>query len=63
MLCLSQITSWGVLYYAFPVLATSISTSTGWSLPAITAGFGRPRKLAHSSGPTGGPDCDGSARL
>jgi MFS family permease len=39
VLCLSQITGWGILFYAFPVLAPSISASTGWSLPAITAGF------------------------
>lgn len=38
-LCVTEITSWGVLYYAFPVLATKISTTTGWSMPAITAGF------------------------
>ncbi|GAA3458090.1 MFS transporter [Saccharothrix longispora] len=39
MLCLSQVTGWGVLYYAFPVLAPSISASTGWSLSEVTAGF------------------------
>ncbi|MFC6091558.1 MFS transporter [Saccharothrix lopnurensis] len=39
MLCLSQITSWGILYYAFPVLAPSISADTGWSPAAVTAGF------------------------
>jgi MFS family permease len=38
-LCVTEVTSWGVLYYAFPVLAPSISADTGWSLPAITAGF------------------------
>ncbi|WP_024873774.1 MFS transporter [Saccharomonospora piscinae] len=36
-LCVTQITSWGVLYYAFPVLLTEISTATGWSLPWLTA--------------------------
>ena len=39
MLCLTEITSWGILYYAFPVLATSITADTGWSAPAITAAF------------------------
>ncbi len=39
MLCLTQITSWGVLYYAFPVLAPAISTDTGWSNAAVTAAF------------------------
>ncbi|MFC4852660.1 MFS transporter [Actinophytocola glycyrrhizae] len=36
-LCATQITSWGVLYYAFPVLAGDITAATGWSTPAITA--------------------------
>ena len=31
VLCLTEITSWGVLYYAFPVLATPITADTGWS--------------------------------
>jgi MFS family permease len=39
VLCITQITSWGVLYYAFPVLAPSIAADTGWSISAITAGF------------------------
>ncbi|BBX68304.1 putative transporter, MFS family protein [Mycolicibacterium psychrotolerans] len=38
-LCLTQITSWGVLYYAFPVLSVQITASTGWSQPAVTAAF------------------------
>ena len=38
-LCVTEVTSWGVLYYAFPVLAPSISADTGWSTPAVTAGF------------------------
>lgn len=38
-LCLTEITSWGVLYYAFPVLSIRISEDTGWSQPAITAAF------------------------
>lgn len=39
VLCLSEITSYGVLYYAFPVMATSISAQTGWSTAAATAAF------------------------
>ncbi len=39
VLCLTQIVSWGVLYYAFPVLAPSIAADTGWSVPAVTAAF------------------------
>lgn len=38
-LCISEITSWGVLYYAFTVLSEQISTDTGWSAPAVTAAF------------------------
>ncbi|CNE88938.1 Major facilitator superfamily MFS_1 [Mycobacterium tuberculosis] len=38
-LCITEITSWGVLYYAFPVLAQDITGDTGWSTAAITAAF------------------------
>jgi predicted MFS family arabinose efflux permease len=38
-LCITEITSWGVLYYAFPVLAPAISRDTGWSTSATTAAF------------------------
>ncbi|MFX0574520.1 MFS transporter [Nocardia nepalensis] len=39
VLCLTEITSWGILFYAFPVLAVSITRDTGWSLSTITAAF------------------------
>lgn len=39
ILCVTEITSWGVLYYAFPVLAPSIAADTGWSISTITAAF------------------------
>lgn len=39
VLCVSQIVSWGILYYAFPVLAPSIAADTGWSISAVTAAF------------------------
>ena len=39
VLCLTEVTSWGILYYAFPVLSVSISADTGWSLPVIEAAF------------------------
>lgn len=39
VLCLTEITSWGVLYYAFPVLAPAIAADTGWTLSAVTAAF------------------------
>ncbi|MGW4873996.1 MFS transporter [Streptomyces chartreusis] len=38
-LCLTQITSWGIVYYAFPVLNTRITTDTGWSSTATTGAF------------------------
>jgi MFS family permease len=38
-LCVTEITSWGVLYYAFTVLSEQISAETGWSAPAVTAAF------------------------
>ncbi|WP_344861786.1 MFS transporter [Amycolatopsis ultiminotia] len=37
VLCLTEITSWGVLYYAFPVLAPDISRDTGWPATAVIA--------------------------
>src|SRR5690606_9382345 len=36
-LCLTEITSWGVLYYAFPVLLGDLTAETGWS-PATAMG-------------------------
>lgn len=38
-LCLTQITSWGIVYYAFPVLNAAITADTGWSGGATTAAF------------------------
>ncbi|MEV0598827.1 MFS transporter [Streptomyces sp. NPDC050315] len=38
-LCATQITSWGIVYYAFPVLNTRITADTGWSPAATTAAF------------------------
>ncbi|SOD94389.1 MFS transporter [Blastococcus haudaquaticus] len=38
-LSITQITSWGVLYYAFPVALADISADTGWSPTAATAAF------------------------
>ena len=39
VLCLTEITSYGVLYYAFPVLASRIIAQTGWSTTSTTAAF------------------------
>ncbi|MFG2332907.1 MFS transporter [Streptomyces sp. NPDC048604] len=38
-LCVTQITSWGIVYYAFPVLNPEITTVTGWSSTATMAAF------------------------
>jgi MFS family permease len=39
VLCLTELVSWGVLYYAFPVLAPWIAADTGWSPAELTAAF------------------------
>ncbi|WP_218279275.1 MFS transporter [Knoellia remsis] len=36
---MTEIVSWGLLYYAFPVLAPRISADTGWSSMAVTSAF------------------------
>ncbi|NEE02894.1 MFS transporter [Phytoactinopolyspora halotolerans] len=38
-LCITVTVSYGVLYYAFPVLLTSIASTTGWSTTFLTAAF------------------------
>lgn len=38
-LCLTQIVSWGVLYYAFPVALATVAADTGWSETTATAAF------------------------
>uniref|UniRef100_A0AAU2VZ30 MFS transporter n=1 Tax=Streptomyces sp. NBC_00008 TaxID=2903610 RepID=A0AAU2VZ30_9ACTN len=38
-LCATQITSWGIVFYAFPVLNPQITADTGWSAGATTAAF------------------------
>ncbi|QBR94527.1 MFS transporter [Nocardioides euryhalodurans] len=39
VLCLTQVTGWGVLFYAFPVLAPTIAEDTGWATSAVIAAF------------------------
>lgn len=39
VLCAGQITSWGILYYALPVLSTTIDGDTGWSADQVAAAF------------------------
>ncbi|MHA5053746.1 MFS transporter [Streptomyces sp. SD15] len=38
-LCATQVTSWGIVYYAFPVLNFRITADTGWSTTATTGAF------------------------
>jgi MFS family permease len=38
-LCVTEIVSYGVIYYAFPVLASQITAGTGWSRAAVTAAY------------------------
>ncbi|MFC6064110.1 MFS transporter [Streptomyces ochraceiscleroticus] len=38
-LCATQITSWGIVYYAFPVLLPRLTEDTGWSSGAASAAF------------------------
>jgi predicted MFS family arabinose efflux permease len=49
-LCVTEITSWGVLYYAFPVVADTISADTGWSRSAVAAAFSASLLLAAAVG-------------
>lgn len=39
VLSTTQIVSWGVLYYAFPVVAPAIGRTTGWSPSMVTGAF------------------------
>ena len=36
---MTEIVSYGVIYYAFPVLATQITAGTGWSRTAVTLAY------------------------
>ncbi|GAA5151566.1 MFS transporter [Pseudonocardia eucalypti] len=38
-LCTTEITSWGVLYYSFPVLLGPVTGATGWSAGATLSAF------------------------
>ncbi|MBD3926115.1 MFS transporter [Nocardioides cavernae] len=39
VLCATEIVSWGVLFYAFPVLASTISADEGWPMVWLVAAF------------------------
>ena len=38
-LCITEIISWGALYYAFPVMLTRLTATTGWSTETATGAF------------------------
>lgn len=38
-LCITEITSWGVLHYAFPVLLVHLASATGWPSSLAMAAF------------------------
>lgn len=39
VLCLTEITSWGTLFYAFPVLQRDIASDTGWASVPLAGAF------------------------
>ncbi|WDZ88789.1 MFS transporter [Nocardiopsis sp. HUAS JQ3] len=49
-LCVTVTTSYGVLFYALPVLAPSITADTGWSLTTVTALFSASQVIAGLAG-------------
>ncbi|MEV6603150.1 MFS transporter [Kutzneria sp. NPDC051319] len=50
VLCATEITSWGVLFYAFPVLSAQITTTTGWSTTVVTAALSVSQLVAAIAG-------------
>ncbi|AIG74359.1 Hypothetical protein AJAP_07230 [Amycolatopsis japonica] len=50
VLCVTEITSWGILFYAFPVLAPEISQTTGWSTTWVIAAFSAGQIVAALAG-------------
>lgn len=58
VLSVTVITGYGVLYYAFPVLLTSIVDDTGWSPPAVVAAFSASQIVAGVAGIRVGPILD-----
>ncbi|WP_017594197.1 MFS transporter [Nocardiopsis potens] len=49
-LCTTVTTGYGVLFYAFPVLAPAIAADTGWSPTTVTAAFSLSQVVAGLSG-------------
>jgi MFS family permease len=58
VLCITQIVAWGVLFYAFPVLAPTIAESESWSLTTLMAAFSGTQVLAALAGVWAGRHLD-----
>lgn len=50
VLCFTEIVSWGILFYGFPVLVTTISSAEGWSLTELVAVFTVAQLVAAAAG-------------
>ena len=50
VLCLTEIVSWGVVFYAFPVLATTIGDQQDWPLTRLIAIFTLAQLVAAAAG-------------
>jgi len=50
VLCATEIVSWGVLFYAFPVLSTTIRDTEGWPLTWLVACFTVAQVVAAAAG-------------
>lgn len=49
-LCFTQVTGWGVLYYAFPVLQGGTAADTDWAATGVSAAFAAGQVLAAVGG-------------
>jgi predicted MFS family arabinose efflux permease len=50
-LCISQLISWGSLYYSFPAVATALEAEGRWSAPAVSGAFSLSLLIAALCGP------------
>ncbi|KAA1425522.1 MFS transporter [Mumia zhuanghuii] len=50
VLCATEIVSWGVLYYAFPVVLADLVADTGWPMGAVVAAFSLSQVVAGVTG-------------
>ena len=63
VLCLTEITSWGVLYYAYPGPGARITQDTGWSTTTTTAAFSLALVVSAAGGAGGTADGRAGPRL